>query len=277
MFSLSRQLLADLIIKALEQGPLLTTALIKRVRLTRSKASKQGIYRALRLLKKAEVVVIHHQTVSLNLAWLNQLRDFAEVAQAHYRGLSSFSTLKNGEKIKYIFNNLSLTDAFWNHAIYILLKVAPPKEHWFSYNPHAWFFLVRPAEELALMKFINQDRKYLLTVGGNTMMDKFPLKKFDNNKSQYCLLSKPLFLDNSYYLNILGDFMIEVYFDKKIALAIEQWYQQTTPVTSAKIAELAKIINTPAKTKLVISRNAKKAEKLKQRLRKNFYLGKIII
>lgn len=270
MFLSKDKAIEDEIIEVLKKGPRRTTELVKSI-----KATKQGVYRVLRLLKKEEVIVIHNKQVSINLRWLNKINQFSSLTQYYYQeeGTGHFANLHEGEKIKYTFNNLATTDAFWNHAVYILLETIEESEHFFAYNPHCWFFLARPEDERAVMRGINKRGKlYLVTTGSRAPMDKIISQEVDNKKSQYCMLDKLLFKDQRYYLNILGDFLIEVYFDKKITRRIERWYQKNNKKTKKAINELKKIVESKGKTKLVISRNQRKATRLKKRLSKNFYI-----
>lgn len=267
----------DIIIESIKNGPIRTTDLINRIKKIKQKTTKQGVYRVLRLLAKEEIIVIHKKMISLNIRWLNKINNFSTLAQYYYvkdkSVVGNFLNLQEEEKIKYTFNSLALTDAFWNHAIYLLLQIIPAQENWLAYNPHAWFFLARPDEEKAIMKAINKDRQYLLTVGHQTIMDKIICKEFDGTRSQYYTLNKVKF-KNNYYLNVLGDFIIEVYLDQDITQAIENWYNKTKEINDQNISELKKIIQTKKKNKLVITRNSYKARKLKQQFQKNFYINR---
>lgn len=270
---LAEKTVEELIVEGLKKGPSKTVDLIKQIRKERSATTKQGVYRVLRILKTKEVVVIHKKQVSLNIRWLKKIQEFSELASYYYQknfGLGYFARLKNGERIKYTFNNLSLTDAFWDHVIYILLEITPLEKNWLAYNPHCWFFIVRQEEEKALMKGINRDRKYLLSSGHKTAMDKIITKEFDSEKSQYCLLEKTVWPDN-YYFNVIGDFIIEVFLDKSVSQEIGKWYRQTKKLTLQSKDELRRIVNLKKKTILIISHNIKKAAKLRNKLKKNFY------
>lgn len=144
MFIDTKNSIENHILEILKTGPVNTVELIKIIKKKRANTTKQGIYRVLRLLSKREVVVIHNKEVSLNIRWLNKMNKYYAIAQHYYFqrniGVGHFTNLQPGEKNKYTFRNLSLTDAFWNHIIYILLEITDSRENWFGYNSHAWFF-----------------------------------------------------------------------------------------------------------------------------------------
>ncbi|MFH1426018.1 MAG: hypothetical protein ABIG66_01140 [Candidatus Kerfeldbacteria bacterium] len=276
MFLSDGKTIENIIIWQLKSGPQSTVGLIAAVQKERRGTTKQGVYRVLRELKKQEAVVIHKKEVSLNIRWLNKLYDFTSLAQHFYYeksiGTGHFANLQEGEKIKYTFNNLSLTDAFWNHALYILHQIVPDAEPWYAYDPHVWFYIARLEDETALMKRMSARRQYLITSGHNDPMDKVVSQYIDGTTGQYHMLKKPLFDDESYYFNILGDFLIEVWFDREVAKAITAWYASTKKMTDTAVEDLRKIIQSEGKTKLVISCNKKKADRLKKRISRYFYI-----
>jgi len=238
-----------------------------------NKVTKQGFYKALRKLKKDGVVVIHNKNVSLNIVWLKYVSDYVAIVQHYYLGnesSGSFVNLKDGERIRYNFKNAIDTDNFWNHALFQILEITSAKSNFVAYGPHVWFFLVRVEDEKALMRnVIGRRRKYLVTAGANTLGDKEAVKYFDNNKGQYKMLSRPLFEDNRYYLNIVGDYLIEVWLDKNSAKLIDDWYRRES-VDNNNVNDLRKIIEQRGRIKMVISRNSRKAEKLSKKLLKDF-------
>lgn len=272
-----RHTLENTVIECLQKGTLSTTDLLKLLREKRSRTTKQGMYAVLRKLIRAEVVLKHKQLVSLNIVWLSKLESFVSLAEHFYTSTSrsgNFLGLADGEKIKYEFQNPNVTDAFWNHVIYLLVE-ARPKQPWFAYNPHCWFFLARPESERALRDFIIRNGgQYLLIVGAKHPLDQSIRKEFDNEHSQYFMREPPLFPKNNYYLNIIGDYVIEVWIDPAQANEIEQLYASASETTEEIGERLQDIIGSKGKTKLVVSRDRKKAEKFRRMLSKPFYISK---
>jgi hypothetical protein len=269
--------ITDLTLEILKEGSVSTTGLISAINKQRPKTTKQGIYRALRDLGRKEIITIHNSEVSLNSEWLNKIQEFLDLARFHYQRLDPraghFLNLKEGEKIRYTFRNLQLTDTFWNHAIYLLLKVTGPQNHFFAFNPHCWFLLARHEQELALIKQLKKSgRLYLVTVANRTFADKSVAQYFDNAQSQYYMAAKPLFNKTEYYLNVIGDFIIEVWINKELNDKINRWYDSAQSISEEKINELNNIVHRKGTTRLAISRHGRKAQRLKKMLEKNFYI-----
>jgi len=267
----------DRIINHLKNGPLLTLDLVKAIQQDRPNTTKQAVYAALRSLKAQEIVLTNKGTSSLNITWVNQMVDYLNFTKNKYvanDNQGSFLDLEDKEKIKYYFNTAHKGDVFWTHAYYLLLEGLAENEPVFLYNPHEWFLLARTENEKSIIKSTtDKNHAFLLTAGNDTFLDKQVQKYFDGDKSQYNILHVPLFKENNYYLNIFGDFLIEVWLDQKIADKIEEFYQTTNQWDENAEIKIKDIINSSGRMKMVISRNRTKAEKLKKTLRKDFAIS----
>lgn len=264
--------LEERIVLKLLDGPVKSAVLVSEIHMQGD--SRQGIYKALRKLKRAEVVLGHKKILSLNMAWLQKVARFSQIAQHTYSGdeinTGSVSNLAVGEKAVYSFKNLKFTDAFWNHTLYILLQIVPDTEDWYAYDPHMWFFLARTQEEYALLEQITASRNYLLTVGSDSPMDIETIKYIkENPKAQFAFLSEEIFPKN-YYLNILGDYLIEVSLGTSQTEKLEEWYKNNQDPETASIQKLNEIIEADSRVRLTVSRNPKKAERIRKRLRRLF-------
>ncbi len=274
----TRQNIEQVILQLLQKGSLTTREL--RTLLQRKEkggVTKQGMYRVLRRLIRAEIVVKHAKQISLNVAWLTKMESFVSLAEHFYMSdnrSGSFLGLTDGEKIKYEFQTLKSTDAFWIHMLFLLAE-ANPNTPWFGYNPHDWFFLVRAESERLFRDFlIKNGGQYLMTSYDTGYLDRLIHKEFDDKNSQYYIRKSPLFEKNNYYLNVIGDYVIEVWIDPTQARAIENIYSSATKFTPDIEKQLQGVINSSGKTKLIVARDKKRAEKLKRMLAKPFYIPK---
>lgn len=267
------------LLQALQQGPRRIVGIISELKDARPGTTKQGVYAALRVLKKQEKVVLHRGRASLNSAWVSSMANFFSIAERYYRnedsGDGNFLHLQDGEKISYSFKDAVLTDAFWGHAFHLLVATEQPGAPVYLYNPHQWFLIAREKSETELISFVlKSKRQYLLTVGSSLPLDKHISSLFDGEQSQYYMRSDALFPKNNYYVNIIGDFIIEAWTDADVANKIDDMYASTGVYSETIKKELEDIISSQGKTKLVISRNKRKAEKYKNMLKKFFYFPK---
>lgn len=269
--------LESLICFLLQQGAIDTASLIREIQEQRPGTTKQGVYAALRHLRREEVVVLHNKKVSFNVRWLKRAEEFFAVAEQHYVegdfGRDNFLNLKDGERISYFYSSPTETDKFWGHALVVLGESSiSAEEPAYLYNPHEWFLIARRESERECFDIITKKRRLLLTASEKTPLDRAVATEFDGDRGQYHMLDAPLFAKNNYYFNIVGDFIIEVWIDPAIATQIESLYRRTEKLSDTTQQELAKIVAGKGRSRLTISRNAKKAERLKKMLRKNFYI-----
>jgi hypothetical protein len=268
-----------LIFERLQKGPINTVALIHAIQEVRPRTTKQGVYTALRSLRSKEIIVVHNKRTSFNIRWLKQMGRFFTIAEQYYLteqfGDSNFLNLKEGDKVTYIYATPVQNDMFWGHALILLSESSiPTSEPVYLYNPHEWFLIARQESEKETFNIISQKRRLLLLCGGDTYLDRAIKIEFDGNKSQYHMLQKPLFKKKNYYLNIVGDFIIEAWIDIKVAEELEDIYKTTAEISDDVRKKILATVEKRGKTKFSISRNARKSEKLKKLFRKFFYIPK---
>ena len=263
----------DIIISILIKGKRKSTPLLEEVRLLRRNTTKQGFYAILRKLRRNEVVLVYKGIVSLNVVWIKKIKNIFELADKKYLSdQESFDALKleNGESMNYIFKNLNNLDIFWGHSQNIFINNSPITEPIYCYDPHYWLYLARNKSEKDLLnEIIKNKRQFLMNVGNTTFLDKFIKKDFHSKYVQYNY--KKIFNKNNYYITVIGEYITEVYFDKKISNEIDDFYNKTTILNNKTIESLKGFLNKRIKSRIKMTRNKSKANKLKNKLGKDFY------
>lgn len=268
----------ELILNHLKNGSMSIGKLIEKIRKDRPDTTKQAVYAALRQMKQQEVVLTIKGEALLNITWVNQMVAYLDSVKGSYvqegNKQGSFD-LEDGERIKYYFNDAHKADIFWTHAYFLLLESLEADEPVFLYNPHEWFLLARTENEKSVIETtIQHGRHCLITAGGRTFLDKLVRRYFDGEKSQYNALEKPLFKENNYYINIFGDFLIEAWINKGVAERIEALYSDMDKWNEDSVDAFKDILDMSGRMRIVISRNHKKAERLKKTLKRGFAITK---
>jgi hypothetical protein len=262
-----RHNLEDLILEELKTGAKKMSRLVLVLAQERPGTTKQGVYAALRVLRAEEKVVVHGGFASLSNVWLERMIEYFSIAQQNYAAIgahdNSFLNLAEGERVQYFFRDPVQTDAFWSHVYTILNNTVPAEKPIYLYNPHEWFMLVRRNNERETIKaIIDRGRAYFMTIGNKTVLDQALAKEFNDLKVGYRLLDAPLFKKQNYYLNIIGDFLIEVHLDQAIENKIDEFFKTTGEWTPKAQEELERVVGSRGRSKLTVSRNAKKASRL---------------
>lgn len=275
--------LGEAIVEELRSGPFLSQKLKAILRSKKWRFTDQGFYKALRALRKDELVFLHKGVVSLNFRWIQRLETFISIAGHAYTdtasGAGTFLKLADGDRIVYSFKNAVQVDEFWNHVLYTLFEAIPKLDRWYAYASHDWFLLCRRDQELALMKYLKaQNIRCLYTVGHSLPLDRAVAKDFDGTYAQYAMLEAPLFLKRKnnlgIVLNILGDYVIEAHYDENTMNRIESFYRKHNSAEPSELNELEEAVTRSTRIKFVISKNHSKAQKLSRSFDKYFYFGR---
>ncbi|HYC34200.1 MAG TPA: hypothetical protein VEC13_00540 [Candidatus Paceibacterota bacterium] len=264
------------IINILKEGGIRTVDLIQKIKKQRLGTSKQAVYRILRKLNRREIIILARGNVSLNSFWIKRTEEFFKDARDNYLGIkdriNTVLSLEEGDRVEYFFKNPTLTDVFWNDTVVKLLSLLKKGENIYVYNPHDWFLLARPETETQLMRLIkSKGLSWLVAVPSKCKLDALIQKFFDGKSGRYSMIPKPLF-KNNHYINVVGEYIIEVFLDKGVSETIEQIYRKYDTYSDEAAEELHHVISLKGKNKLVVSHNKRKAQKLRATLKRHFVL-----
>lgn len=279
MFLHNRKTIEYYLLENLKYGPLPTMELIECIRKDKPDVSKQAIYAKIRTLKTRNVLVTHNKQVYLNADWLQKLIDYTNTIQHSYYngeiGAGRFFNLNDGERKHAVLNNPVTLYGYWINMLYTLMNVIEKPEPIYFYDDHMWFL---PAEGKSEKRFVqaanNRGFKVFELCAQNNPLDKNLLKQNDDVYDQHFILQQPLFPRNNYYVSIVGNFVIEIQLGQKMADRIDHFFTEKSSPDDTTLAELQQILEKRSRIKLTVSKNIKKAEALKKKFSKWFYLPK---
>lgn len=258
------------IVFLLKEKPLLAKEIIEKLQKKRPGTTKQGVYLALRKLRKKEVVAISGKLVSLHQAWVSRMKKLFEKTSAE-TGSADLLRLEEGDRVSYRFGSLLALDMFWAHAFALFMSSMKPGGKMLLYNPHEWFLVAREESEPALIREAGERKvSWLALIGGNTPLDREARRFFDGKYAECHFLGRDIF-PNDYYANCFGDYMIEVRIGRRAAEKIESIYRSEGAAAETASAELEKIVAEKGEAhRMRISKNKKKADTLRKIFKKYF-------
>jgi hypothetical protein len=259
----------ETIIDLLSKGEIDSTDLQKMIS-GKLHITKQGFYKALRELVSEEVVLKNKQMLLLNNVWINKVHDFINAVDSAY-GAKSEETfdLEEGESLVYHFKTIPSLDALWMHYFFILAKKYPTKEIYF-FNAHEFWSLFRFEAESFMYKWIKDNNyKTNLVIGGNTDLDRSTTKYIREYGFELAFEDKPSFNKN-YFTTVIGDYVLDTILDLNTATAIDNLYKAHKTWDESVATELGQILGKLKRSKVVLERNPKKAERIKKKLVKYF-------
>ena len=242
--------------------------------------SIQSVYAVLRKLRKESVVILHKKILTLNIVWIEEQSHLIQQARATYIDSSEgnafyFGTLEEGDRLTYQFKNPVLLDEMWGHLFLLLIKQVSVGTPIMIYNPHSWFPIVRYASERTIFEslFDNGNKAYF-SFAGKEELDRDVCKQFVAPIGHSFSIGVDVGLKKGTYLNVIGDYIIEVDIDEAVAEEIDAYFTKYASIESANIQELNAIVARRGKNKLALIKSARRAHRWRSKLAKNFLIPK---
>lgn len=277
---MTKKSLDQQIILSLQEGPVKSTRLVNELA-EHNKMTVQAIYVVLRKLKKEGVIVYKHRVISLSTVWIEkQVALFQYMKFVYLDSLEakefSFGELGVGDKISYDFHNPVLLDQMWGHLFIILTKKLAQQMPVMIYNSHFWFPIVRLESERTIFESLEKNgHKAYFSSSSKSDLDRLTIKNFLSNNNHSFSLSVDYGFESNFYINVLGDYLIEVFLDKNVSKKLEEFFAKNVSLTNDKVEVLRDMVTAKGKNRLVVSHNPKKAKKLRARLARSFLLSEV--
>ena len=233
MLFTKRQNLSEMIISYLTYHPGSTLQELKKSlgQLMNKEISKQGWYKAIRMLLELEVIMKVERQYSLNISWADHLINLSHFIKANYleRGLDYHISLpeKEGQKIKFKFPNLIIMDAFWAHIL-VLIAANNPGEPFYAYAPHWWFSVAHKFEVERYFKGLERQGAGNYTiVGSQTDIDRWSAKLHPRRITNYYCSPKPINKKLEEYPLAMADYYMLAKISKDMARKIDKLFLET--------------------------------------------------
>jgi hypothetical protein len=211
---------------------------------------------------------------SLNRVWLQKVFQFTK---RHTQGSESIDVqnilgFEEGDSVTYTFKSPFLMDLTWGHLYDILYEATPKEQVMLNYHPHEWLILSRPESEKFWLSRFAQDKKMMLfAIGNNSFLDKKFQKEYG---SEYV----PVNLGNTYglkpnqYLAVLGDYVFEITTDIAFENRVNEFFASVNSEEEINQKQITAISKFKYRSRLKVSRNAKKARQWYARFKQDFYV-----
>lgn len=266
--------ISERIISSLAEGPLDSLVLLGKLK-EAHQITKQGFYRALRELMEEEIVTKNKQLIILSPFWINKLGDFAKRLESNTvdKGAESLFNLSEGDTIVFRFKSITDLYLLWTHYFFILCKGIDGSVVFF--NGHNFWALFRSDIENEMYAWIKNNNKEAYTViGHNTPLDKSTSEYIKTDYGIEVAFEKTPSVKETIFPAVFGDYVMSTVLDKDTVDAIDALYHKYEAWQPEIQTELEEIISKIQRSKVVIERNQKKAEKLRKKLMKYFIFYK---
>ncbi len=267
----------DSIIKELSKSPHLTLEELKKKtsRKSKQKITLQGWYKALKRLIDQGIVVKEGKSYSLNVSWIVDLLRWSHLLSKTYIEKEKEKIIqlpkKEGGKITFKLRDLLATNSFWAHLLVYIASQKPKDKTIYGYNPHFWFYLAHSEVERQYNRSLNKfGIKTLLYIGSNSFLDKWNNQFFSKNNIEAYFAQKPLYPEQTKYINYFGGYCIEVKLKKETAQKIDSLFKKTTSLADISQLELISLFQEKSFCTITIAKNSKKGETFKRKIKRYF-------
>ncbi len=272
MLGTDEQNIKDLVIEEVARHPYVSgPSLVQLIETHRPNTTKQAVYLALRSLLGNEVIGKVGSKYFLSNMWLNKMDKIIKSPAG--TGDAIFG-LKDKESISYHFPSILVCDKYWAHLVNVLIEHIPKDSTSFIWNPHNWFIIGRAEVEKDIFEGFQSNKKYCFFTTLYTSPIDMEFKKKWANKYVSISTNNKLGFKPNYYLNVFGDFILEIFIDKKLASDIEKFYKENDKITDENAKKFQSLISKKHPIRMKVSKNTEKAEEFRKKLSKDFYIPK---
>lgn len=267
-----RTKLQNTIIKLLQSGPLNTPELVFFAK-QEAKTTQQGVYKALRKLRDAEIVTVHKKSVSLSLVWMDaELAKFREMTEAYQTRAQvySFLRMKPGRRISFKYRTLRELHLFWVQVFLILESQSPATIPTYAITPHDWFYMQTTLDQVWSRRLEQSGRRLGGVVTHATSFDRNVVRAREASYVEYMFNKNPFGFDERHYMNIIGSWAIEAFIDSKVNQKLVAFVRKHGRKLPSDSDELFAIMDLPGHHVLKISHAPKRVEKMTRKLKKYF-------
>jgi len=240
--------------------------------------SVQWLYKIVKNLVERQVLVKEGGLLSIDASWIHNLINFTEKLKRTYLENDAANAnilLNEGESKSFQFEKVIDMDNFWTHALITVIHSSRDQKHMnknvYNYNHHSWFQLVRTSNEQSLGEAYHQmHMEWFLVSGSKTFLDTLVASLIETEDFHYAQVERGPLLKPNYYVVVIGDFIFETALPNYIHERMEQIYQQVKNISEFNAQEILMLINQPGRTTLTILRNRKRAQQIREEVKKCF-------
>lgn len=254
--------LDDQILTLFAKSPALSAEKVHQLLLAESKVySIAAIYKALRALRDAGVLVKRSQLFSISHSWLIELSEFTRQSLTSANEL--FPELEEGGELRWSYGSLfHLNDAF-STQILALIKNAKRRKM-YSWNPHPWFHLVQPEQEQKYLSALNKMNVSMIKrVGGSTALDYEIAREWHDSNIEVTFSDDNWNLKDTEYHVALPPFIVTARISKRTAENIADFFLTTKSISKVDLKDFRRVFHaTSGRSQLIVKKDTVKSRAL---------------
>lgn len=261
------------IIELLAENQVLSTAeLLKFLDEKRQiKMSTANFYKIIARMVENQILVKTGDQVALNMTWATSVYKYAEMMyQQKNSQMEAFLPFKQGERRTFQAESLDKIDPIWTHLV-LYLFTQEKDEMIYVYEAHPWYLLGRPATERRMYESCYiQGKKIRMLLGNKTFLDQYGYQLHKTTPCEVMITDQPPFPKEGYTFWLCGEYIIECYYPELISQYFASFFETTKSINDFDLKTFNGIFYIKVPAELKVSRDKKKAEEMRQSIKKFF-------
>lgn len=269
--------LSDALFESLITGPRFVPDLVQELAFTQ-KVTIQGVYKAIRQLKKANVVTRSGKRIELSLIWVAKEKARFEYIEQSYKTAPHLEKIRTGGLIttRAVFKTLAEMDLFWTHTYNALADQLDVELISYSIQPHDWYWYVQTETD----RYWTEQHRKAGRIARMVITHSAPLdqkvvrerKKVLGDLLQFTVGENPLKQKSTTYYNVIGSFVFIAEFDGVVSKKLDNFIAAHTqlPLCTAATVEIKELVEEKGRFTLTITRSETKANFMRSKVRKYF-------
>ena len=244
----------------------------------------QGFYKVIKKMLDDRILLKEGRTISLDSFWIGKVVEFAKTIEETYLKTDANTAnilLDEGESKTYEFENILSMDNLWAHGLNLARFYYSQHEHSdknaYSRNYFAVFHIARAESESSTLQYFESSQmQWYMASGSKSFLNTLPTKIVENENYHHFLFDFEKYkqehpaqqLEKNYWVTVIGDFIFEAHFPNYVFELLEKIYLDTQNISQFNADKISQLFLEPGKTTLKISRNKKRAELIREDIKK---------
>ena len=271
-----KQKLEEQIVVALTAYPGITAKKIHQIISKKFlSVSIQAIYQRLSSLEKNRVVSKVRDRYTLKLSWIFKVSSLMDSAYQEYvRTRTIEDVFFNGKTTqRWDFISLRKLVAFYSQISLLLCENAEDKTL-YDWVPHVWYHFAHREDESDSMRSLRMmGVKYLLAVGGNSLLDRSYQQFFDLAEGEIRFGASDFLEVFPDCCCVAGDYIFTVSLGKELKQSLFSLYKSSLNKKEIDFGRVANVITMESSSRLSVKRHPTKAKSIKKKFKEFFEVG----
>ncbi len=236
------------------------------------KISLPNFYRIIDQLLDNQILTKEHGKIKLHTAWILSLLELTNKVQNTYMQTNNIKiSLKDGDQKTFSASSLVDLDNIWADLLSTMALESPADSNLYMYNAHLYHILGIPETETTNLKNMKQQLKnvYLL-VWNDGIMDTHAATILRMYDIQVVCDATTKFMQEWYFLNIIGDYILETVFPPVITQYFRVLFDTVKDMKDFNPEAFQNIFKMKVECKITIRKSQKDARNFSQEIQKYF-------